>query len=59
MLVNAALDVAPALSTFRKVVAEVLVGIERFFQTRSEPASHGTISRTLPAGTLAQIFSVC
>lgn len=55
MLVNAALDVALHDAAFRKVVAEVLVGIETFFQrcVRAGQAD-GTISRSLPAETLAQ-----
>jgi TetR/AcrR family transcriptional repressor of nem operon len=55
MLVNAALDVAPHDPAFRKVVAEVLIGIETFFLTcvRSGQAD-GTMTRSLPAETLAQ-----
>jgi TetR/AcrR family transcriptional repressor of nem operon len=55
MLVNAALDVAPHDAAFRKVVAEVLIGIEAFFQrcVRAGEAD-GTITRSLPAETLAQ-----
>ena len=55
MLVNAALDVAPHDPAFRKVVAEVLIGIETFFLhvSRSGQAD-GTITRSLPAETLSQ-----
>jgi TetR/AcrR family transcriptional regulator, transcriptional repressor for nem operon len=55
MLVNAALDVAPHDATFRKVVAEVLVSIEAFFQgCVGAGQADGTITRSLPAQTLAQ-----
>jgi TetR/AcrR family transcriptional regulator, transcriptional repressor for nem operon len=55
MLVNAALDVAPHDPAFRKVVAEVLIGIEAFFLAcvRAGQAD-GTITRSLPAETLSQ-----
>jgi len=55
LLVNAALDVAPHDPAFRKLVAEVLIGIETFFLTcvRSGQAD-GTMTRSLPAETLAQ-----
>ena len=55
MLVNAALDVAPHDPAFRKVVAEVLISIEAFFLAcvRAGQAD-GTITRSLPAGTLSQ-----
>jgi TetR/AcrR family transcriptional repressor of nem operon len=55
MLVNAALDVAPHDPAFRKVVAEVLIGIEAFFLAcvRAGQASC-TITRSLPSETLAQ-----
>jgi TetR/AcrR family transcriptional repressor of nem operon len=55
MLVNAALDVASHDPAFRKVVAEVLVGIEAFFHAciRTGQAD-GAITRSLPADTLAQ-----
>jgi len=55
MLVNAALDVAPHDPAFRKVVAEVLVGIETFFLAcvRAGQAD-GTVTRSLPAETLSQ-----
>jgi TetR/AcrR family transcriptional regulator, transcriptional repressor for nem operon len=55
MLVNAALDVAPHDPAFRKVVAEVLIGIEAFFLAcvRAGQAD-GTIARWLPAETLSQ-----
>jgi len=55
MLVNAALDVAPHDPAFRKVVAEVLVGIEAFFLARVIAGqADGTVMRSLPAETLAQ-----
>lgn len=55
MLVNAALDVAPHDPAFRKVVAEVLVGIEAFFLACVRVGqADGTITRSLPAETLAQ-----
>ena len=55
MLVNAALDVAPHDPGFRKVVAEVLIGIEAFFLAcvRAGQAD-GTITRSMPAETLSQ-----
>ena len=55
MLVNAALDVASHDPAFRKVIAEVLVGIEAFFHAciRTGQAD-GAITRSLPAETLAQ-----
>jgi TetR/AcrR family transcriptional regulator, transcriptional repressor for nem operon len=55
MLVNAALDVAPHDPAFRKVVAEVLIGIEAFFLAcvRAGQAD-GTVTRSLPAETLSQ-----
>jgi TetR/AcrR family transcriptional regulator, transcriptional repressor for nem operon len=55
MLVNAVLDVAPRDPAFRKVVAEVLVGIEAFFLAciRAGQAG-GTITQSLPAENLAQ-----
>jgi TetR/AcrR family transcriptional repressor of nem operon len=55
MLVNAALDVAPHDPAFRKVVAEVLIGIETFFLAcvRAGQAD-GTMTRSLPAETLSQ-----
>jgi TetR/AcrR family transcriptional regulator, transcriptional repressor for nem operon len=55
MLVNAALEVATRDPAFRKVVAEVLIGIETFFLTcvRSGQAD-GTMTRSLPAEALAQ-----
>lgn len=55
MLVNAALDVAPHDPGFRKVVAEVLIGIEAFFLACVRAGqSDGTITRSLQAETLAQ-----
>jgi TetR/AcrR family transcriptional repressor of nem operon len=55
MLVNAALDVAPHDPGFRKVVAEVLIGIEAFFLACVRAGqSDGTMTRSLPAETLAQ-----
>ncbi|HEY1863137.1 MAG TPA: TetR/AcrR family transcriptional regulator [Roseiarcus sp.] len=55
MLVNAALDVAPHDPAFRKIVAGVLVGMEAFFQGCIEAGQvDGTITRSLPAATLAQ-----
>src|ERR1700741_3153719 len=55
MLVNAALDVAPHDPAFRKVVAQVLIGIEAFFLAcvRAGQAD-GTITRSLPGETLSQ-----
>jgi TetR/AcrR family transcriptional repressor of nem operon len=55
MLVNAALDVAPHDPAFRKIVAEVLIGIEAFFLAcvRAGQAD-STITRSLPAETLAR-----
>ncbi len=55
MLVNAALDVGPHDPAFRKVVAEVLIGIEAFFLAcvRAGQAG-GTIGQSLPAETFAQ-----
>jgi TetR/AcrR family transcriptional regulator, transcriptional repressor for nem operon len=55
MLVNAALDVAPHDPAFRKVVAEVLIGVEAFFLAcvRAGQAD-GTITRSLPAEALSQ-----
>jgi TetR/AcrR family transcriptional repressor of nem operon len=55
MLVNAALEVAPHDPEFRKIVAEVLVGIEVFFLACVRAGqTDGTIIRSLPAETLAQ-----
>lgn len=55
MLVNAALDVAPHDPEFRKVVAEVLFGLETFFLRCVERGqADGTITRKLAATTLAQ-----
>lgn len=55
MLVNAALDVAPHDPGFRKVVAEVLIGIEAFFLACVRAGqAEGTVTRSLPAETLAQ-----
>jgi TetR/AcrR family transcriptional regulator, transcriptional repressor for nem operon len=55
MLVNAALDVAPHDPAFRKVVAEVLIGIEAFFLARVRAGqADGTIMRSLSAETLSQ-----
>jgi len=55
MLVNAALDVAPHDPAFRKVVAEVLVGIEAFFLACVVAGqADGTVMRSLPPETLAQ-----
>jgi TetR/AcrR family transcriptional repressor of nem operon len=55
MLVNAALDVASHDPAFRKIVAGVLVGMEAFFQGCIEAGQvDGTITRSLPAATLAQ-----
>lgn len=55
MLVNAALDVAPHDPAFRKVVAEVLIGIEAFFLTRIMAGqADGTVTLALPAETLSQ-----
>jgi len=55
MLVNAALDMAPHDPAFRKVVAEVLMGIEAFFHGCVVAGqADGTIGRSLPAETLAQ-----
>jgi TetR/AcrR family transcriptional repressor of nem operon len=55
MLVNAALDVAPHDPGFRKVVAEVLIGIETFFLACVRAGQYnGTMTRSLPAETLSQ-----
>jgi TetR/AcrR family transcriptional repressor of nem operon len=55
MLVNAALDVAPHDREFQKVVAGVLVRIEKFFlDTVKAGQADGAITRSLPAETLAQ-----
>jgi TetR/AcrR family transcriptional repressor of nem operon len=55
MLVNAALDVAPHDPAFRKVVAEVLIGIEAFFLACVRAArAGGTITRSMSAETLSQ-----
>jgi TetR/AcrR family transcriptional repressor of nem operon len=55
MLVNAALDVAPHDPAFRKVVAEVLIGIEAFFLARVRAGqADGVITLSLPAETLSQ-----
>jgi len=55
MLVNAALDVAQHDPAFRKVVAEVLIGIEAFFLTRIMAGqADGTVTLALPAETLSQ-----
>jgi hypothetical protein len=53
--VNATLDVAPHDPAFRKVVAEVRIGIEAFFLVcvRAGQAG-GTITRSMPAETLSQ-----
>jgi TetR/AcrR family transcriptional regulator, transcriptional repressor for nem operon len=54
MLVNAALDVAPHDSGFRKIVTEVLAEIEAFFLACVEAGqADGTMTRSLPAETLA------
>ena len=55
MLVNAALDVAPHDPAFRKIVAEVLIGIETFFLAcvRAGQAD-GTMTRSLSAEALSQ-----
>lgn len=54
MLVNAALDVAPHDPGFRKIVAEVLAGIEAFFLARVKAGQEdGTITRSLTAQTLS------
>jgi TetR/AcrR family transcriptional regulator, transcriptional repressor for nem operon len=55
MLVNAALDVAPHDPAFRKVVAEVLIGIEAFFLACvTAGQANGTVTRSLSAETLSQ-----
>jgi TetR/AcrR family transcriptional repressor of nem operon len=55
MLVNAALDVAPHDPAFRKIVAEVLIGIEAFFLACvSAGQADGAITRSLPAAALSQ-----
>ncbi|HEX3403080.1 MAG TPA: TetR/AcrR family transcriptional regulator, partial [Acetobacteraceae bacterium] len=55
MLVNAALDVAPHDPALRKVVAEVLVGIEAFFLACIKAGqANGSIMQSLPAETLSQ-----
>lgn len=55
MLVNSALDVAPHDPAFRKVVAEVLIGIEAFFLACVRAGqANGTVTRSLPAETLSQ-----
>ena len=55
MLVNAALDMAPHDPAFRRIVADVLVGIEAFFLAciRAGQAD-GTVTRSLPAETLSR-----
>lgn len=55
MLVNAALDVAPNDPAFRNVVAEVLIGIEAFFQSCVRAGqANGSMTRSFPAETLSQ-----
>ena len=55
MLVNAALDVAPHDPAFRKVVAEVLIGIETFFLACVRAGqANGTMTRSLSAEALSQ-----
>jgi TetR/AcrR family transcriptional repressor of nem operon len=55
MLVNAALDVAPHDPEFERIVAAVLVRIERFFRERVEAGQRdGTITRAKPAAELAR-----
>jgi TetR/AcrR family transcriptional regulator, transcriptional repressor for nem operon len=55
MLVNAALDVAPNDPGFQRIVAAVLVRVEKFFLGRVEAGqADGTITRSLAAKTLAQ-----
>jgi TetR/AcrR family transcriptional regulator, transcriptional repressor for nem operon len=55
LLVNAALDVAPHDSGFRRVVAAVLVQIEAFFVACVRAGqTDGTITRSLSAEALAQ-----
>lgn len=55
MLVNAAVDMAPHDPDFQKVVAGVLVHIERFFLSCIRVGqADGTITRSLPAERLAQ-----
>jgi TetR/AcrR family transcriptional repressor of nem operon len=55
MLVNAALDMAPHDPAFRRIVADVLLGIEAFFLAciRAGQAD-GTVTRSLPAETLSR-----
>jgi TetR/AcrR family transcriptional regulator, transcriptional repressor for nem operon len=55
MLVNAALDVAPNDPDFKRVVAAVLMRVERFFLGRIEAGqADGTITRSVGASILAQ-----
>lgn len=55
MLVNAALDVAPHDPGFLKIVSEVLAEIEAFFLACVKAGqADGTITRSLPAGTLSR-----
>jgi TetR/AcrR family transcriptional repressor of nem operon len=55
MLVNAALDVAPHDPGFLKIVTEVLAEIEAFFLACVKAGqADGTITRSLPAGTLSR-----
>jgi TetR/AcrR family transcriptional repressor of nem operon len=55
MLVNAALDVAPNDPGFQRIVAAVLIRVERFFLGRIEAGQvDRTITRSLAAKTLAQ-----
>jgi TetR/AcrR family transcriptional repressor of nem operon len=55
MLVNAALDVAPHDPAFRKVVAEVLIGIETFFLACVRVGqANGTMTRSLSAEALSR-----
>jgi TetR/AcrR family transcriptional repressor of nem operon len=55
MLVNAALDVAPHDPGFLKIVTEVLAEIDAFFLACVKAGqADGTITRSLPAGTLSR-----
>lgn len=55
MLVNAVFEVAPHEPDFRKIVGEVLTGIEAFFLACVKAGqADGTITRSLPAETLSQ-----
>ena len=55
MVVNSALELAPHDPEFRKVIAAALKRVETFFRTCAENGqADGTITRSRPAGTLAQ-----